>query len=345
MNSIRKGSALALLAAVMFGVTAPLVRRFGERSGAVTTAVLLYVGAALATATGSLRASRDAPLRRAHLPRLVLVAVVGALAAPVALAWGLQRTSAISASLLLNFEAVFTVALGYLFFREHIGARVGVAMTLMVLGGVFVVFAGHAQEGAVGWGAIAIVVATLGWALDNTFTRPLADLDPTQVVRYKALLGAVLGFVLSRVLGESRPPTSDAIALVLCGATGYGLSLRFYLLAQRQIGAARTGSIFALAPFVGALTAWAMGDRVALLPTLAAAGLFAAGVYLHLSEHHGHLHTHEAIEHEHAHRHDDLHHDHVHDPPVMGEHSHRHRHDGMIHEHPHGADLHHQHKH
>src|SRR3954468_17065463 len=48
-DPIRKGSALAVLAALMFGVTAPLIQRFGHDSGPVPTAALLYLGAALAT--------------------------------------------------------------------------------------------------------------------------------------------------------------------------------------------------------------------------------------------------------------------------------------------------------
>jgi drug/metabolite transporter (DMT)-like permease len=346
MNPIRKGSALALLAALTFGVTAPLVQRFGREAGAVPTAMLLYLGAAIATFVGPFHAAtRDAPLRRAHLPRLILVALLGALAAPIALAWGLQHTSAVSASLLLNFEAAFTVLLGWVLFREHIGGRVALAVMLMVVAGICLVFAGRTEQAGVGWGALAVIGATLGWALDNSFTRPLADLDPTQVVRYKAALGATLGAALSLFSGQRFPAVIDGLLLLACGATGYGLSLRLYLLAQRQIGAARTASIFATAPFVGALLAWMMGERVAPWPTLAASVLFASGVYLHLTEKHGHVHTHEATEHEHAHRHDDGHHDHVHDPPVEGEHSHPHRHDERTHAHPHAPDVHHQHRH
>ena len=62
--------------------------------------------------------------------------------------------------------------------------------------------------------------------------------------------------VLALVAGASRcPSVATAIALFAVGATGYGLSLRFYLLAQRAFGAARTGSVFAFAPFIGAALA------------------------------------------------------------------------------------------
>jgi hypothetical protein len=132
---------------------------------------------------------------------------------------------------------------------------------------------------------------------------------------------------------------------MLCGFTGYGYSLRLYLRAQRTIGAGRTGAIFSIAPFVGAAAAWALGDRPSGPNTLVAALLFATAIYLHLTEQHGHVHTHDAVEHQHAHRHDDGHHDHEHDPPADGEHSHLHRHAPTTHSHEHGLDLHHRHAH
>ncbi|WP_394836423.1 hypothetical protein LVJ94_05900 [Pendulispora rubella] len=135
------------------------------------------------------------------------------------------------------------------------------------------------------------------------------------------------------------------LALLACGALSFGLSLRLYLLAQRTLGAARTGSLFAFAPFVGAALAFAFGERDDVLLVAAAGALFGVAVYLHGTEAHHHHHRHEPLDHEHAHRHDDGHHTHAHDSPVTGEHSHPHRHDSTEHDHPHGADLHHRHPH
>jgi drug/metabolite transporter (DMT)-like permease len=329
----------------MFGVATPVIQRLGQGAGAFPTASLLYAGAALASSRGGdSSGDREAPVRGRHVRRLVIVALIGAVFAPVSFAWGLQHTSGSGASLLLNFEAVFTVLLAWLFFHEHVGGRVAIALSAMVVGGACLVLGGR-PDGPVGLGAVAVIVATLGWALDNTLTRPLADLNPTQVVRWKGAIGAAFGLCASFLLGQPFPKTAAILGLLAIGATGYGLSLRLYLLAQRQIGAGRTGSIFALAPFVGACAAWAMGDRTAGLTTVVAAALFGVGVSLHLTESHHHHHTHEPTEHEHAHRHDDGHHDHPHDPPEDSEHSHTHRHDDRTHDHPHAPDAHHGHRH
>jgi hypothetical protein len=145
-------------------------------------------------------------------------------------------------------------------------------------------------------------------------------------------------------LGESWPASSACAGLVAVGATGYGLSLRLYLRAQRELGAGRTGSVFASAPFWGAALAWALGEHAGAF-TLVAAALMIVGLVLHLTEHHSHAHVHEPLEHEHPHSHDDGHHDHTHDPMPAGEHTHPHRHGRLVHDHPHVPDLHHEHGH
>jgi drug/metabolite transporter (DMT)-like permease len=278
-----------------------------------------------------------------------MVALFGAAVAPTLLAWGLQRVGATAGSLLLNLEAVFTVLLARVVYREAIGRRVTVAVTLMVAAGALLALA-QSRLGALapGWsalGALAVAGATLAWALDNTLTRPLSELDPVLVVAAKGALGATLTGSLALARHEPVPAIGRALVLLACGATGYGLSLRLYLLAQRRIGAARTASIFALAPFVGAALAWVLGARSAGALTAVSAGLFGIGVFLHLTERHGHSHLHEPVNHEHAHRHDDGHHGHHHDPPVVGEHTHAHRHEPIEHDHEHAPDIHHGHGH
>jgi drug/metabolite transporter (DMT)-like permease len=336
-----RGGALALASAAAFGATTPLVQRFGHGVGPLTTAALLYAGASLVAAVP--RRSDDAPLRWADAPRIVAVALLGAVVAPMALAWGLQRTSGVTASLLLTLEAVFTVGLARVVRRESVGPRVGVAVAAMVAGGVLLVLEGHTDSLAAGWGALAVAGATLAWAGDNVVGRPLADRDPRRVVFAKGALGAALSTALARAVGEGWPTWEAAAALAACGAIGYGASLRLYLRAQRAMGAARTGSIFAVAPFLGAALAWAMGERVGGLATIGAGALCALGVWLHLTESHDHPHAHEPLEHEHAHRHDDGHHTHVHDVYPAGEHSHAHEHEAVTHTHSHAPDLHHRH--
>ncbi|MDQ3297230.1 MAG: DMT family transporter [Myxococcota bacterium] len=345
-SPIAAGVVLAAASAVAFGLTTPAIAWASRDAGALTTAALLYAGAALAALAMHLgRRSAGAPLQRSDIPRIVLVAIVGAAVAPVCLAWGLARAGATAGSLVLNFEAVLTVLLAWWIYREPLGRRVLLAVAIMAGAGVMLVLDSSSRSETGLAGALVVTAATLAWAIDNTLTRPLAQRDPLQVIVAKGALGATLTATIAIVRGEPLPSVMTIAVLVACGATGYGISLRLYLVAQRKIGAARTGSVFALAPFVGAAVAFALGDRDASLLTALAAGGFAVGVYLHVSEKHGHEHAHEPSDHEHAHRHDDGHHDHAHDPPVIGEHTHRHSHSRLVHAHDHAPDVHHEHSH
>lgn len=336
-----------MAAAFLFGVSTPLVQRLGAGVGSFWTAALLYAGAALVGALIRQPAEQEARLRKSDAKRLVLMALAGAAIGPVALAWGLQHTSGTSASLMLSLEAVFTALLARFWYRETLDRRVMLAMTLLTLGGMALVL-DRARTGATQvMGLLAVMAATVAWGVDNTLSRGVAERDPGQVVMAKAALGACATGLLALAFGEPLPRPWAAAALVGVGATGYGLSLRFYLLAQRAFGAARTGSVFAFAPFVGAAVAAALGERGSTAWMLGGAALMLAGIVLHLLEGHAHVHEHEELEHEHAHSHDDGHHDHHHGPDhaPQGSHSHVHRHAPLRHTHAHVPDEHHAHRH
>jgi drug/metabolite transporter (DMT)-like permease len=340
-----QGGLLAAVSAVLFGLTTPLLKVAGEGVGPFATAALLYAGAAAVAWLTRAGERHEARVQRTDTPRLLLMALLGAVVGPVALAWGLQHSTATSASLLLTLEAVCTIGFARWLYGEMLDARVWAAVGLLLLGGVVLV----AEQGLVdrvqGLGLAAVALATAAWGLDNALSRGVADRDPAQVVGIKAGLGALATAVLASLAGEVVPGAATVGSLLLLGAVGYGLSLRLYLLAQRRIGAARTGSVFAFAPFLGAAAAVMAGERSATLSMGVAAGLMLLGVVLHLAERHDHAHGHEAMDHEHAHDHADGHHLHTHDPMPTAPHSHWHRHEPQRHQHAHVPDLHHQHTH
>ncbi|MDZ4240083.1 MAG: DMT family transporter, partial [Hydrogenophaga sp.] len=241
--------------------------------------------------------------------------------------------------------AVFTALLAWRWYGEVLDGRVKTAVALLLAGGALLVI----DQGLSGQvqllGLLAVAVATIAWGVDNTLSRGVAERDPGQVVLAKTALGASVTGALALAWGEPMPTLWAALVLLAVGATGYGLSLRFYLLAQRRFGAARTGSVFAFAPFVGALGAFALGERSGSALMLLGGLFMAAGIVLHLAENHAHEHRHEALDHEHAHTHDDGHHLHSHSPMPAGPHSHPHHHGTLQHSHPHAPDVHHRHPH
>ena len=205
MNPVWRGALLALLASALFGLSTPLVQRFGAGLGPFATAGLLYAGAAVLGALLRQPVEREARLQRGDASRLLLMAAFGAVLGPVALAWGLQRTSGASASLMLTLEALFTALLARAFYREALDARVRAAMALILCGGVLLVL-DQRLSGRAGLAALlAVLVATVAWGTDNAISRALAERDPGQVVMVKAALGASASGLLALLAGEAVP--------------------------------------------------------------------------------------------------------------------------------------------
>jgi drug/metabolite transporter (DMT)-like permease len=344
-TQIRRGVGLAAAAALAFGVTVPLLKLASAGVGVFTCGSLLYLGAAAAAGVViALRRQRGASglLRGRALVRLLGLALLGAVCAPALLVVGVKRTDAVTTSLLLTLEAPFTMLLARLLFHEHLGRR-ALAAAALILGGALLAGTPSAMGGAPGWGAAFVAAAMLVWALDNAISRTFADRDPLSVVAWKGLLGGLLSGGIALVAGEARPSAVATAAIAAIGAVGYGVSLICYLRAQALVGAARTASVFAAAPFVGSAVALALGAPWPGVALALAAALMLAGVWLHASERHLHRHRHEPMRHDHVHTHDDGHHTHVHDPMPAGPHSHLHEHDTVTHEHEHSEDLHHRH--
>ena len=345
-QSAARGALLALASALLFGATTPLVQYFGRGVDSFVTAALLYAGAALAGWLTRRPVEREARLRRTDMPRLLLASLLGAAVGPVALAWGLQHATASAASLMLTLEAVFTAWLARVFYGESMPARVALAM-VCISAGAALLLADRSSGTNVAdvFGLLAVLGATIAWGADNTLSRSLALRDPGRTVLAKAAIGTCATILIALCTSAATPPLRAAAGLFVVGAVGYGLSLRLYLLAQRAFGAGRTASVFAFAPFIGALVAIALGERGVSTWLLGGAALMLLGVLLHLVERHAHAHVHEPLRHEHAHTHDDGHHAHAHDPMPQGAHSHWHRHGAMRHTHSHVPDAHHTHRH
>jgi drug/metabolite transporter (DMT)-like permease len=280
---------------------------------------------------------------RASARRLAGAVVLGGVAGPVLLLFGLRLAGAAPVSLLLNLEMAATAVLGALLFREPLGP-------LGWLGAAGVAAAGAILGGAGGWPGVAsallVAAACACWGLDNHLTALIDGITPA---RSTALKGAVAG-AANLAIGVAVAPlaaTPERIAAALAvGALAYGASIALYVAAAQQLGATRAQAVFASAPFAGAGLSWALlGERLGA-PEALAALLLLASIAALLRSRHGHLHAHAPIEHVHAHRHDDGHHLHAHPgQPPSTRHTHPHRHEPLVHAHPHWPDLHHRHDH
>lgn len=346
--TLPRGVWASLVAALLFGAGTPLAKLLLAQASPWLLAALLYLGSGIGLALmRRIQAKPPVRLVAGEAKWLAGAVLAGGVAGPVLLMLGLVAMPASAASLLLNAEAVFTALLAWLVFRENVDRRVALGMCAIVAGGLLLAWPG--QMGWPGWQpALLVVAACFAWGVDNNLTRKVSLADASWIAMVKGLVAGATNLALAFALGASWPPLLVVLGAGLVGFASYGASLALFIVGLRELGTARTGAYFSVAPFFGALLAIALLGEPVTAALLAAGALMAIGVALHLSERHEHRHVHEAIEHTHEHVHgEDVHHDHVHVPPVPPgtRHSHAHRHQPLVHRHAHFPDAHHRHEH
>jgi drug/metabolite transporter (DMT)-like permease len=341
------GPAIALVSALLFGLSAPIAKILVGGIDPWVLAGLLYCGAGggLFVWRALAKTSSEAKLARPDLPWLAGAVLAGGIAGPVLLMTGLARIDAAPASLLLTLEGVFTALLAWFVFRENFDRRIALGMLAIVAGAAALNWA-PVDTRIDPWGAGAIMLACLAWAIDNNLTRKISLADPAQIATIKGAIAGPVALAIGLAAGGALPGAGATIAALATGFLGYGASLVLFILALRHLGTARAGAYFSTAPFVGAAVSVPLLGEPITMALLVAGALMAYGVWLHLSERHEHDHDHPELAHEHRHSHDE-HHVHPHEPGIdpREPHSHFHVHRPLRHVHGHAPDSHHRHTH
>jgi len=177
-------------------------------------------------------------------------------------------------------------------------------------------------------------------------TREFDGLTPRESTFWKGLAAGTVNLAIGSATAPLAARALVIAAGLLVGVFAYGVSTALYISAAQALGATRAQTVFASAPFFGAVLSMLLLGETLGPVHLGSALLFIAGVGLLGLERHAHVHEHGQVVHEHAHRHDDGHHAHGHPeaPPALW-HTHRHQHGAVEHRHPHWPDLHHRHEH
>lgn len=336
----------ALLAAALYGMSAPLSKMLLDEIHPTLLAGLLYLGAGSGMLIwNTLRNLRTTKTKEAKLTRGDLPFVAGMIlldvAAPIFLMTGLTKTTAENASLLNNFEIVATCLLASLLFRESIGRRMWAAIILITCGSILLSL-NHLGSLSFSPGSLLVLAACLCWGLENNCTRMLSLKNPLQIVVVKGFGAGSTAVLLFVLLGGVPQFNIMMVYALLLGFVSYGMSIYFYILSQRHLGAARTSAYYAAAPFIGVVLSWILLGETVDRSFAAALFLMLAGTYMAMTENHGHKHRHEPLSHTHVHNHRDEHHRHS---ESEEEHSHLHSHEPFSHSHEHTPDLHHVHSH
>ncbi|MBQ8310607.1 MAG: DMT family transporter [Clostridia bacterium] len=256
-RSAKSGILFALLAASLYAVNFPFSKLMLAYIPPTLMAGFLYTGAGLGMSVIAIgrkiykKGSSEARLTKAELPYTIAMILLD-IAAPICLLFGLNATTAANASLLNNFEIVATAIIALMVFRERISPRLWAGILLVTVS-CAILSVEDITALNFSYGSFFILLAGICWGLENNCTRKIASRDPLQIVLLKGVFSGIGSVIIGFGIGERIEALWSVFAVLAVGFVAYGLSIFFYVYAQRMLGAARTSAYYAVAPFIGTL--------------------------------------------------------------------------------------------
>ena len=283
-KAIRTGILLAILAAALYSVNAPLSKLLLDYMPSTLMAGFLYLGAGVGMGAIALvrraakRERTESRLTGRELPYVIAMILLD-IAAPVCLLFGLASTTAANASLLNNFEIVATALIALVVFREKISARLWLGILFVTLSCALLSFEDIASL-QFSYGSLFILLACVCWGFENNCTRKISSKDPQQIVLLKGIFSGLGSLAIGLAIGERVTVLWSVFAVLGIGFVAYGLSIFFYVYAQRYLGAARTSAYYAVAPFLGTALSLIIFRDMPHYTYFIALGLMAIGAWL-----------------------------------------------------------------
>ncbi|MBQ9857983.1 MAG: DMT family transporter [Oscillospiraceae bacterium] len=335
----------AILAAALYAINIPLCKIILSHIAPTMLAAFLYIGAGVGLLlwhTFHKESSGTPPIGKSDMPYVIGMVVLD-IAAPILLMFGLKFTSASNASLINNFEIVATSAIAFFLFGEALSKRLVISIALVTVASIVLGFDG-AESLQFNTGSAFVLAAACCWGLENNCTKMLSSKSSVQITTIKGIFSGLGSLITALILGERLPHIIWILAALVLGFVSYGLSINFYIKAQKDLGAAKTGAYYSIAPFLGVIMGIVfLGER----PTVGffiGLVLMAAATWLMIRDtvtlQHTHKHEHN---HNHEHSHDGVCHAHLHSH--LHSHIHTHGSDDSDHSHNHALIECHNHAH
>lgn len=273
----------ALLAAVLYALSAPIAKLFLNNLSPTFIASLLYLGAGFGMLIIKLFSKRTSAIPLIRFGKKDIIPLIGMIIldvlAPILLLIGLKTTSAEDASLLNNFEIVATSLFAFFVFKEAIKKRVWFALIIITIASV-VLSLESISSFSFSLGAIFILLAATCWGLENNFTRMLSAKDTALVVIIKGLASGGIALIITFFLGEVTLDIGMIVLTLLLGFVAYGLSIYFYVRAQKDLGAAKTSAYYAITPFIGVILSFIIFQELPKSQFYLGLALMIVGIYL-----------------------------------------------------------------
>jgi len=281
---LRKGIFLAILAAALYAINSPFSKLLLDYMPSTLMAGFLYIGAGLGMGViafirkrNSIQNSEES-ITRSELSHTIAMIVLD-IAAPIFLLIGLDNTTAANASLLNNFEIVATAIIALMIFKEKISKRLWAGIFFVVLSCALLSFEDISSL-KFSVGSLFVLLAAVCWGFENNCTRKLSSKDPMQIVLLKGVFSGLGSIVIGFSIGERLTNLWSVFAVLGVGFVAYGLSIFFYVYAQRILGAARTSAYYAVAPFIGTLLSLVIFREMPKITYYVSLAAMAVGAWL-----------------------------------------------------------------
>jgi drug/metabolite transporter (DMT)-like permease len=226
---------------------------------------------------------------------MIIISLLGAVAAPLLLFYGLEDVAASDGAILANAQILFTILLSSVFFGERPKGLWGFGAIAIVVVGLFLASIELELSSSIleyEPGKMLILGAMLCWALDNNFSRRLikkSSLEPSKIAMLKFLIG---GIILSVLLIISAPSVatlinalfsiekSEWIVISMLAIFGFAGALLFLLEGLKRIGTIKTMITLAFTPIIGIIIAMTTrGEAISPFEAIATV-MIAIGIFI-----------------------------------------------------------------
>ena len=252
-----RATAYAILAAALYAIGIPFSKIFLNHIPPTMMAAFLYLGAGFGLlicgvvlkATNKTAAKK--PLTKKELPYTIMMVILD-IGAPILLMFGIKYSNAANVSLINNFEIVATSLIALIFFKETISKKLWSAIALVTIASVILSFE-NPKEIEFNLGSLFVLGACVCWGLENNCTKMISNKDPIEIVVIKGIFSGLGSLIVALAVGERLPVALWILCALPLGFVAYGLSIYFYILAQKDLGAAKTSAYYSIAPFLGVM--------------------------------------------------------------------------------------------
>lgn len=248
-------TAYAILAAALYAINAPLSKMLLNHVQPTMMASFLYFGAGLGlfiyglVEKGIGTGSKKESLTRKELPYTVAMVVLDIIA-PILLMLGITMTASANVSLLNNFEIVATSIIALVVFKEAILKKLWLAISLVTIASIVLSFEGIGAF-SFNQGSLFVLGACICWGFENNCTKMISHKSSVEIVVIKGTFSGLGSLIVALIIGEQIPELKWLLCVLLLGFVAYGLSIHFYIMAQKDLGAAKTSAYYSIAPFLG----------------------------------------------------------------------------------------------